>query len=175
MPYSDPSNIDWVKEKVNLINPKSILDIGAGAGKYGKIVKDIYPHCNLEAIEVWSPYVEQFDLLNSLYNVVYIEDAREHNFIHNQYDVIFLGDILEHMTEKEAIDLWNNCLSCSSYVFLSIPTVHYPQGHEHGNPYEEHVVDDWSHEKVIEAFEGITEFKNFDVTSTYLAKGNLWK
>ena len=173
MPYSDPSNIDWIKEKVSLINPKSILDIGAGAGKYGKIVKNIFPECTISAIEVWKPYIDEFDLEN-IYDYLYVNDAREYKF-ETSYDIIFLGDILEHMTEKEAIDLWNNCLNYSKYVILSIPTIHYPQGHEHDNPYEEHIVDDWSHEKVINAFECIKEFKNFDVTSSYLAKGKLWK
>ena len=75
------------------------------------------------------------------------------------------------MTEKEAIDLWLNCLSSSSYVIMSIPTVHYPQGHEHGNPYEEHVVDNWTHDLVIEKFTGISQSINFEITSSYLAKG----
>jgi hypothetical protein len=40
-------------------------------------------------------------------------------------------------------------------VYLSIPIVHYPQGHIEGNCHEEHVVDDWNHERVLAAFAGI--------------------
>ena len=170
MPYSDSSNVTWTEEKIKEIEPNLVLDIGAGAGKYGKLVKNIFPSCIAEAIEVWEPYIDEFSL-KEVYNTIYQQDARKFDFLGKRYDIIFLGDILEHMTEKEAIDLWLNCLSSSSYVIMSIPTVHYPQGHEHGNPYEEHVVDNWTHDLVIEKFTGISQSINFEITSSYLAKG----
>ena len=175
MPYSDNSNVDWIIDNINKIQPKLILDIGVGAGKYGKLVKSVAPECKLYGIEVWQPYVEEFNLL-SIYDSIFVEDAREFDLSTNTvYDVIFLGDILEHMNELDAISLWEKSLKSSRYVLMSIPTIHYPQGHEHGNPYEEHVVDNWSHELVIQKFKKIIDYKNFDITSSYLARGDQWK
>ena len=38
---------------------------------------------------------------------------------------------------------------------ISIPIVDFPQEMVEGNPFEEHVNDNWSHEKVLESFPNI--------------------
>ena len=39
------------QQVVKTINPKRILDIGAGGGKYGALLKDVVPECELTALE----------------------------------------------------------------------------------------------------------------------------
>jgi hypothetical protein len=41
------------------------------------------------------------------------------------------------------------------FLIISIPVSKASQGEVHGNPFETHVEDDWSHEKVMSTFPGI--------------------
>lgn len=171
MPFSDPLNIRFAANFIMDVAPKSVLDIGAGSGKYGKMTRALTNDCRVHGVEVWQPYYERFGLAY-VYEYMWFADIR-HCEIAEDYDIIFLGDILEHMTEAEALAVWEKCRARSRFVFLSIPTIHYPQGAWEGNPYEEHVDEDWSHERVMSAFEGIVSFENFPDTSSYVAKGLL--
>ncbi len=86
-----------------------------------------------------------------------VGDAREVDL--PDCDVVVLGDVAEHMTREEALDLWARAAAAARHaVYLSIPVVHYPQGSIEGNPHEHHVVDDWDHDAVLAAFEGIGEW-----------------
>lgn len=141
--------LGWIKSK----NIKTVLDVGAGEGTYANLLDGV--DIGIDAIEVWQPYIDKFDL-GSKYENIYNVDARA--WEDWGYDLVILGDILEHMTKEEAIDLWNKVRAKAKYAIISIPIIHYPQGHEHGNPYEEHVKDDWDVSEVLESFEGITEY-----------------
>ena len=37
MPYSSPSGKQYTTDLINRINPKTVLDIGAGSGTYARI------------------------------------------------------------------------------------------------------------------------------------------
>jgi cyclopropane fatty-acyl-phospholipid synthase-like methyltransferase len=145
-------------------NPNSILDIGAGAGKYGHIAKIYDPGIHVDAVEVWEPYVSQFEL-ELLYTRVSTEDVR--NMDDFKYDLVIMGDVLEHMTKEDAQALVKRVSKQAKTIIISIPVTHCPQGHVHGNPYEEHVKDDWTHTEVMQSFGGITDHRIFDETATY--------
>lgn len=166
MPYSAEENKSWVKYEIEEINPQSVLDIGPGSGAYGKICKSLNIS-KVDCVEIWEPYVKEFNL-ESIYDKVYIQDARDFNNF--KYDLVIFGDVLEHMSEEDALSLYNKALDNAKYVLFSMPIIHYPQGHEHGNPYEEHVVDDWSHERILNTFPNIYKSQPFVVTGTYVGK-----
>lgn len=168
MPYSDQANKPYSYDFFKRLCPTTVLDVGAGAGIYGQWFKDNMPTSYVDAVEVWEPYIEEFGL-NGIYNSVLVEDVRtleDHSFA---YDLVIFGDILEHMTKEEAVEVWEKALDNAGACLISIPTVHWPQGHEHGNPYEEHIKDDWSDDEVFETFVGITDYKNFGSTSVFIA------
>ena len=166
MPVSHNSNVEYIIECLRKFDPNNVLDVGAGAGKYGHLIRALYMDCNIDAVEVWKPYVKQFNL-GSLYNKVYMNDIRKHsNF---SYDVVIFGDVLEHMTKEEAVEIWGKLKGEARYAIISIPVCDCPQGHVHGNPYEEHIKDDWTHEEVMETFSNIVDYKIFDETATYFA------
>jgi hypothetical protein len=147
---------DWIKMQ----NPRSVLDIGAGSGTYGKLMRQIVPDAYLIGVEAWLPYVTRFKL-PEIYDQVIVEDVHARVTVVPwglpRADVVILGDVLEHMSEMNARDVWSAALvAARKAVYLSIPIVHYPQGHEEGNPYEEHVVPDYTHERVLDTFPGIT-------------------
>lgn len=124
----------------------SVLDVGAGAGTYARFRQ---PEQRWTAIEIWQPSIAQF-ALEQKYDHVICGDARVVPIA--KHDVIILGDVLEHMDVRDAQALVTRCRQAAKYVIVSIPIGHYPQGAFDGNPYEEHVTDDWSVEEVREAF-----------------------
>lgn len=154
---------NWVKDK----NIKTVLDIGAGKGTYANLFIENNIKLNkIDAIEIWSPYIKKYRL-NKRYNNVFLDDARNWNDFN--YDLIILGDVLEHMTKEQAISLWNKCKS-AKYAIISIPIIHYPQGHYDGNPYEEHIKDDWSIEEVLSSFSNIIYYKGYETIGVFYAQ-----
>jgi cyclopropane fatty-acyl-phospholipid synthase-like methyltransferase len=168
MPYSDSANKPWTVEKIKEINPKTVLDVGAGAGVYLDLIREhLGDEVYVEAVEVWEPYIKEFNL-EKRYGAVWNKDVRDWETF--PYDLVIFGDVLEHMTKEDAIKLWDKVSKSARYAIISIPIIHYPQGHEHGNPYEEHVKDDWSSQEVLETFSHIVESREFDVTGVYIGK-----
>lgn len=166
MPHSDFSNKPWMSRQIERIAPASVLDVGPGSGTYGRIVRDVAPGARLVGVEAWEPYIDEF-ALRDVYDEILVQDARELDDW--SYDLVIFGDVLEHMSEADASLLWAKAASGRGRVLMSIPIIHYPQCAEHGNPYEVHVVEDWSHERVLNVFPGIVDFEVFAVTGAYLA------
>jgi hypothetical protein len=123
----------------------------------------------VNAVEVWQPYIDQFDLV-SRYDKLFAMDVRDmDNFA---YDLVILGDILEHMSEEDAVSLWEKISKQAKHAMISIPIIHYHQDAINGNPYEVHVEEDWTMERVLEKFSHIIEHKKFEVTGTFIAEFN---
>ena len=129
-----------------------ILDIGAGSGTYINLIKiknRVCQDAEWVAVEAWADYVEKFNLLNK-YSRVLTQDVRAINWSNlGQFDVAIAGDVLEHMTKSEAVDLVEKILDHCTTLIISIPIVHMPQDAVEGNPYEVRVKDDWCHDEVM--------------------------
>lgn len=149
---------DWIHDRIAALSRTgavSVLDIGPGVGTYAKLLADV-PTSRVVGIEVYEPYVHTYRL-RQYYDEIILGDAREVDF--PACDVVVIGDVAEHMTEAEALVLWDKARrSAARAVYLSIPIVHYPQGEIEGNCHEVHIVDDWNHERVLAAFGGIGEW-----------------
>lgn len=164
MPISSTEGKSWTKERITALGPVSVLDVGAGAGTYARLLAG-EGVTRLIALEVFEPYVSTYGL-RELYDDVVLGDARTIEL--PGADVIILGDVAEHMRRDEALDLWERAAHAARVaVYLSIPIVHYPQGALEDNDHEVHVVDDWDHEKVLAAFTGIGACWTGDVVGVY--------
>jgi methyltransferase family protein len=132
---------------------RRVVDIGAGGGTYSELLRGHMPDCDWHAVEVWQPYIDEFNLTDR-YDTVHQVDARLFDWdqVKGPIDLVFCGDILEHMEKQEAEVLVDRILTHTRYLLVSIPIVHYPQDEINGNPYEVHVKDDWSHEEVVATF-----------------------
>lgn len=168
MGFSDPENKPWAAEKIKEINPATVLDVGAGQGVYLDIIRrDLGTKVHIVAVEVWKPYIDQFNLTNR-YDKVIQSDIREvDNF---DYDLVIFGDILEHMSEEDALEVWDKVSKQARNALISIPIIHYHQDAINDNPYEIHVEEDWNSKRVLENFSNIVEYKEFSVTGTFIAK-----
>ena len=86
MPYSYGEFKEDVKQHfLNYIpSTTKILDVGPGQGTYSKLLSNY----NLDCIEVWEPYITQFNL-QSQYNKVILGNINQFNFL--EYEYIIMG------------------------------------------------------------------------------------
>lgn len=170
MPISSSEGKSWTRERIRALGPVSVLDVGAGAGTYAKLLADV-PTTRITALEVFEPYLHTYRL-SEQYDEVVLGDARHVDL--PAADVVILGDVAEHMERDEALALWARAtVAARRAVYLSIPIVHYPQGALEHNDHEVHVVDDWDHEKVLAAFPGIGEHYRGAVVGVYERRTDL--
>lgn len=162
--------IQWVKSFKNI---NTILDLGCGVGTYIKIFKeegDILKNTKWTGVEVWTPYIEKFKLIDRYDNIINA-DIREVNFqTLGNFNLCFLGDVLEHVTKDQSIKLVNELVNYCDYVIISIPIGHWPQDAIEENPYEVHVKDDWSDSEVKETFPHIIDSAIDKKIGVYLLK-----
>lgn len=119
----------------------TVIDVGPGEGTYSILGRHIAPNARWTAVEIFTPYVERYDL-DQKYDEVVVEDARNFEFGLGNGLAIF-GDVLEHMTERDAQDLlWYAAVRCD-YLYVSVPIIPAPQGPSHGNDHEAHL-HDWT-------------------------------
>ena len=173
MPKSDKEGkkeiAEWCKE---LDGINKIVDIGAGSGTYARMFRKLglFKSATLIGIEAWEPYIQEYKL-KERYHEIINSDVRKVDFASiSPFDLVIMGDVLEHITKEEAIDLVNTLSNFTRYAIISIPIVHYPQDAFEGNPYEVHVKDDWSHEEVLESFSNFEKTFKGNVIGCYLLK-----
>jgi hypothetical protein len=157
MPYSAEEGQSLMMSWIKAQSPRSVLDIGAGSGTYGKLVRAACPDAYRIGVEVWHPYVARFNLTDVYDQVVHADVRDMWGEPPIRADVVILGDVLEHMHVEDATRVWRMALDWArKAVYLSIPITPYPQGECEGNPFEAHVVPDYTDERVLATFEGIT-------------------
>ncbi len=155
----------WLIPRIVALQPATVLDIGAGEGTYARLLRPELPRTRFTAVEVWEPYLADYQLA-TLYNEVLIGDART---LHLPLaDVVILGDVLEHMHLDDAHDLWHRARAAAHLaVFASIPIGHWPQGAVNGNVHETHQ-HDWTAQDG-DQLPGLTASWRGDVIGCYQA------
>lgn len=167
MPHSVRENDELVRGFVKTQHIVTVLDVGAGSGTYAHLLKPL--GCTLDAVEIWQPYLNEYHL-DRLYRDVFVEDVRTmaHSSDWNHsYDLIIFGDVLEHMTEAEALSVWAWAHHVAKWGLISVPIVHWPQeGTE--NPHEAHVQDHIHADDLIREFGPFTGLELFSQTATFI-------
>jgi len=121
MPYSVNTLDTLTQGLIQILNPRTVLDIGAGAGKYGGMVRSVLPNSHVTGVEVDEEYVETFSL-RSLYDEVIVADAT--TLIENprvRYDLVVIGDCIEHLKKSDAIDLLEFFVYRSQFILVVYP------------------------------------------------------
>lgn len=141
--YYKPEIKEWI---INKFSPDSkILDVGAGRGTYYSLLRHNFN--NIEAVEVYSPNIDYYKLRNKylkVYNTNIID------FKYAFYDLIIFGDIIEHLSFKDAQRVLAYAYPRCTDMIIAIP-YKFPQ-HANENPFEEHIQDDLTHELVLERY-----------------------
>lgn len=166
MPYSSTNGKIYcdrvisrlVSQVPEMFLSKKILDLGCGSGTYS----DRYSNGALSrtnpdrkfrwtGVEIWEPYIEKFSLQKK-YDKLSNTDAISFLNSNRDFDICFIGDLIEHMTKTEAIQLIELAIAACRIIIVSVPIIKYPQDEFEGNPYEKHVKDDWSVNEMLETF-----------------------
>jgi SAM-dependent methyltransferase len=138
MPHSATTFDHILQDHVRNINPTSILDVGAGAGKNGRLIREMGYKGTLECLEPTKEYIQNYNLKN-LYDVVH--EANIDTFMDTQfkfqYDLVIFGDVLEHLFHSRVIDVLDYFLYKSKWIIIIWPT-NMPQDDWGNNPYEIH-------------------------------------
>jgi hypothetical protein len=149
MGTSNWQNISYNIELVRRLNPKSILDVGVGFGRWGMLFREFLEIWEsgryngewqriIEGVEIFPGYIKEYHKF--FYNNIYIDDAL--NYLRNtekRYDLIHFGDIIEHFIKKDGKELISLGLEKGKNVLINIPIgKHWKQEGTLTNPSEEH-------------------------------------
>lgn len=106
MPYSSKVFDKQIQEKFTEWNYLNYLDVGAGAGKYGRMIKAAVPQSRVSAVEVDAEYISRFGL-ESIYGRILNIDVRSlpEGDQDTVYDVVVFGDVIEHLPKSAGVDL----------------------------------------------------------------------
>jgi len=88
MPYSYDDDKQTAKQWIEAIAPKTVVDVGPGAGTYSDLARANGQHWT--AIEAWAVYIEQFKLRDK-YDHIIVADA---NYVDPKYfkaDLVIIG------------------------------------------------------------------------------------
>lgn len=172
MADSEPEGKQWILERYYMLTHKvqisSVLDIGPGCGTYSRILRPIDDNVHWTGVEVWAPYIKEFDL-EKKYDHVVVADLRYLDYSKiKRPDCVIAGDVLEHISEVEAVTILNELICLAKVIFVSIPIIHMPQGESEGNPYQEHVVDSYSHERLLKILPHVCDYNEGARIGTYM-------
>ena len=122
MPGSFPIFDAVCEHLIGAIAPARALDVGAGAGKYGRLLADAAPACERVAIEVEAAHAERFGL-HELYQRVEVVDAADWWRHHpdESFDLVIVGDSLQQMAKFDGLDLLNAMTYRAAWLLLVVP------------------------------------------------------
>lgn len=129
------------------VNPGSILDVGAGTGRYGLLFRELMDmrweryhkpqwECRIDTVEIFSSYITPVHIF--IYDNVYCKDYV--NFVDEMenYDIVFMGATLEHFDKKLGKEIIKKTLKKCKHLIITTPSFKMIQPPVYGNRYEEH-------------------------------------
>ncbi|MEP7146160.1 MAG: class I SAM-dependent methyltransferase [bacterium] len=174
MGTSNWQNISYNIDLVKRLDPKSILDVGVGFGRWGILFREfleIWGDRNytgnwnriIDGVEIFPGYLRDYH--KYFYTNIYNENALD--FIKKtdcNYELINCGDVIEHFKKDDAIKFIADCVSKSRYVLINIPTGNnWKQDALNNNEHERHL-SEWSN-KDFAGYKNriIREFKDVEL------------
>lgn len=145
MPSSTDYAIPRVMWLIHSLQPKSVLDVGCGTGKYGMLIRfaleeDLAPEkwgeLRIDGLDVQLPHRSHW---HDLYNNLIIDEFSKSIERLDDYDVIYLGDIIEHFDKEAGLKVLASILPHARQgVIVTTPYHFFEQGAINGNEFERH-------------------------------------
>lgn len=149
MPTSHYKQIPAIIETAIALNPRSILEVGIGCGKYGALLREyltVWEHyfepwgsvaLRIDGIEIHPLY--QSSPAWACYDAVTVGDAREIvPQLAERYDMALMVDVLEHFSPAEGAALVAALIEKASALLIGVPAFFIPTVEVWGNPHEIH-------------------------------------
>lgn len=160
MPTSDPILITPVCKEILALQPKSVLDIGIGFGKFGALAREYTDVWNRRTVNTTVIHgIEIFEKYGNPnwdhYDMVLVGDVIKLLPTLGAYDLILLIEILEHLKKEEGLELLDMCFNKCKMLLFSYSNS--PQGAAFGNVNEIHL-STWKDEDF--KFQKISIIKN---------------
>lgn len=140
--YGKEEVCEWIRKKFSI--KSTILDVGACDSRWRKLLPE---YENMDAVEVFSPYIKRLIGYRNVQNV----DIRD--FRYEWYDLIIFGDVIEHLPVEDAKSVLKYAKERCKDMIISVP-FKYKQGIVNGNVHEIHIQDDLTPELFDERYEG---------------------
>jgi len=141
-----------------------ILDVGAGFGKWGFLIRDSFDvatfqnftkddwKLDITAIEPFPKYITP--LQEHLYNRIIQKDLFACMDELEDYDLVILGDVIEHFEKEKGYEALDKLLGHTRHLIISTPNGFMPQGAWAGNDREIHrsgwTLEDFGKYNVVE-------------------------
>jgi len=135
--------------------PKKILEIGTGFGKWGVLIREyleVYGQnkwkpserfVTIDAIEVYEPYISP--LHKYIYNNITIGDIGDLAPTLPKYDAIIMFDVLEHLQKRQAEQTLKTLMEKTNLFLLSVPLGKEALYHFDGENEKESHVSAWEY------------------------------
>ena len=156
---------EYIRKNIPL-NSK-ILDVGPGIGTYYNLLEP-YGY-KMDCIEIWEPYVHEYGLKNK-YENVFIGNIVDFDI--TNYDFIILGDILEHLTAEDGINLINKIYTSGKKCMVAVPYL-MEQGEYYGNVHETHLQPDLTWEVMSKRYPQLERIYANSQYGYYMSKKNI--
>jgi len=151
MPSSRYDVIPFVLDKVREFNPKSILDIGIGYGKWGVLFREYLDIWNTQTeyknreveiigVEIYTKYCNPIWKAYDKIHKCDILTAKD--ILKQKYDLVFMGDVIEHFTKSEGLKLLSKLKY--KHIIIITPNIVSDQEAVYNNSYEIHK-SQWTH------------------------------
>lgn len=162
---------DKVKEylKSKFGENSTILDVGAGSGTYYNVLGDFYK--NMDAVEIFKPNIDNYQL-EKKYREVYNGNIKD--FKYCDYDIIIFGDMIEHLTIKDAQKVLKYAYNHCQEMIVAVPYM-CEQGEYGGNKYEIHKQDDLTKENMLKRYPMLKLLYSDDIYGYYVKDENYGK
>ncbi|MGE5342886.1 MAG: class I SAM-dependent methyltransferase [Candidatus Omnitrophota bacterium] len=132
--YKDESNDERIVQLVNLIfqnvsNPRSILDLGCGTGRYLKQMRTVYPDAHFEGVDISSEIVETFTRHMVPGIPVHVLDIETDETFHVQnrekFDLVCMIGIIQILSLGKIhriLDKVNRLMKDGGYLYVQFNT-----------------------------------------------------
>ncbi|MFM2403793.1 MAG: hypothetical protein RL223_1673 [Pseudomonadota bacterium] len=129
MPGSFPVFDGVVAHLMQRLQPRRLLDVGAGAGKYGRMLRGCAPGAWSQALEIDAGLIARHGLAE-VYSRVEVVDATHwwQQDMASTFDLVVLGDCLQQMPKSAGLDLLNALVYRSAWIVVVLPEFVVPQG-----------------------------------------------
>ena len=141
MPTCDPAIITPILQEVLAQQPRTVLEIGTGTGKFGALIReytDIWHRrhwqTQIKGIEIFPDYRNP---LWKFYDEVVIGDATELIDCVPDCDLILMTEVLEHLTMEVGQAMLAKCHAKAKVFIFSYTNS--PQDAAFGNEHERHI------------------------------------